>query len=81
MVRSSPLHQRKIVLRQRSHQSGWFKTFLCSQAVVDSSTPCAGLEEVYDLGELSPYEEAGLKAMIPELQASIQKGIDFVAQS
>jgi malate dehydrogenase len=39
------------------------------------------LEEVYDLGELSPYEEAGLKAMIPELQASIQKGIDFVAQS
>ena len=32
---------------------------------------------MYDLGELSEYEQAGLKALIPELKASIDKGIEF----
>ncbi len=37
----------------------------------------AGAEKVYDLGELTEFEEAGLKDAIPELKASIQKGIEF----
>ena len=41
--------------------------------------PCtrAGVEQIYGLGELSDYEKAGLKAMMPELRASIEKGIQF----
>lgn len=37
----------------------------------------AGAERIFDLGELSEFEEAGLKDAIPELKASIQKGIEF----
>lgn len=36
-----------------------------------------GVEAVYDTGVLTTYEKAALDAMIPELQSSIQKGIDF----
>jgi malate dehydrogenase len=36
-----------------------------------------GVEEVYGLGELNDYEKAGLKAMMPELKSSIEKGIEF----
>ena len=51
------------------------------QAILGS--PCAwhaaraGAEKVHDLGELSEYEQAGLKALIPELKSSIDKGIEF----
>lgn len=38
---------------------------------------CAGAEKVMGLGELTDFEQAGLKDAIPELKASIQKGIDF----
>ncbi len=38
---------------------------------------CAGAEKVMGLGELTEFEQAGLKDAIPELKASIQKGIDF----
>ncbi len=38
---------------------------------------CAGVEKIYDLGTLSDYEKAGVKALIPELTSSIQKGVDF----
>lgn len=38
----------------------------------------SGAEEVYPLGDLNDYEKEGLKAAIPELRSSIQKGIDFV---
>uniref|UniRef100_A0A061RAG2 Malate dehydrogenase n=1 Tax=Tetraselmis sp. GSL018 TaxID=582737 RepID=A0A061RAG2_9CHLO len=41
----------------------------------------SGVEEVYGLGKLSAYEEEALKAMMPELNAQIQKGIDFVHQA
>ena len=34
----------------------------------------AGVEQIYGLGELNDYEKAGLKAMMPELRASIEKG-------
>ena len=37
----------------------------------------AGVEEIYGLGSLNEYEQAGLKAMMPELRASIEKGIAF----
>jgi malate dehydrogenase len=33
---------------------------------------------VYGLDKLSDYEAEGLKAMMPELHSSIQKGMDFV---
>eukprot|EP00889_Picochlorum_renovo_P001235 jgi/Picre1/28265/NNA_003671.t1 len=36
-----------------------------------------GVEEVYGLGELNEYEQAGLKAMMPELKSSIDKGVEF----
>ncbi|CAL8461916.1 g1447 [Coccomyxa elongata] len=36
-----------------------------------------GAEKVMGLGELTEFEQAGLKDAIPELKASIQKGIDF----
>jgi malate dehydrogenase len=37
-----------------------------------------GVEKNLGLGQLSAYEEDLLKAAIPELQKSIQKGVDFV---
>ncbi len=38
----------------------------------------SGAEKVHPLPEgLTPYEQEAVKAMIPELQASIQKGVDF----
>ncbi|PRW61160.1 malate mitochondrial isoform B [Chlorella sorokiniana] len=40
-----------------------------------------GVEQVYGLGELNDYEKAGLKAMMPELRASIEKGISFAKES
>ena len=35
------------------------------------------MEEVYGLGELNEYEQAGLKAMMAELKDSIAKGEEF----
>jgi malate dehydrogenase len=40
--------------------------------------PCAGVEKVYGMGELNDYEKEALKAMMPELAASIEKGHKFV---
>lgn len=40
-----------------------------------------GVEEVYGLGELNEYEQAGLKAMMPELKSSIEKGVEFAKSS
>lgn len=40
-----------------------------------------GVEEVHGLGELTPYEKEGLKAMMSELHASIEKGYKFVAEN
>ena len=37
-----------------------------------------GVSEIYGLGDLSDYEQEGLKAMMPELTASIEKGVNFV---
>ena len=33
---------------------------------------------MYDLGTLSDYEKEAVKAMLPELQDQIKKGIEFV---
>jgi malate dehydrogenase len=45
------------------------------------ATPCKfgpnGVEEVLGYGDISPYEQAWLDKMLPELKAQIQKGIDF----
>ncbi|KFM24699.1 Malate dehydrogenase, mitochondrial [Auxenochlorella protothecoides] len=41
----------------------------------------AGVEEVYGLGELNDYERAGLKSLVPELQASIDKGVKFMQEA
>lgn len=40
-----------------------------------------GVEEVLELGPLSDYEKESLKALKPELKASIEKGIKFASQS
>lgn len=45
------------------------------------SLPCAGVEQIYGLGELNDYEKAGLKAMMPELRASIEKGVAFAKEN
>ena len=37
----------------------------------------AGAEKIFDLGELSEFEQAGLKDLIGELKSSIDKGIEF----
>lgn len=37
----------------------------------------AGAEKVMGLGELTEFEQASLKDAIPELKASIEKGIEF----
>ena len=46
------------------------------------STPCRlgpnGVEEVLHYGKLSPYEQAILDKMIPDLVAQANKGINFV---
>jgi malate dehydrogenase len=40
-----------------------------------------GVEAIYGLGELNDYEKAGLKAMVPELKASIDKGVQFAHEN
>ncbi|BFG27898.1 hypothetical protein CerSpe_141720 [Prunus speciosa] len=40
-----------------------------------------GVEEVLGLGPLSDREKQGLKSLIPELKASIEKGIKFAKES
>lgn len=45
------------------------------------SLGAAGVETVYGLGELNTYEAAALKAMMPELRASIEKGVKFAQES
>ena len=37
----------------------------------------AGVEHIYDLGDLNAYEQEGLKSAIVDLKDSIQKGVDF----
>ena len=39
----------------------------------DALTSLTGAEHVYDLGDLSDYEKAGLELLKPELKASIDK--------
>lgn len=39
------------------------------------------MEQIFGLGELSEAEKAGLKAMMPELRASIDKGLAFVKEA
>ncbi|XP_028763681.1 malate dehydrogenase, mitochondrial [Neltuma alba] len=39
-----------------------------------------GVEEVMGLGPLSDYEKQGLESLLPELKASIEKGIKFANQ-
>jgi len=41
----------------------------------------SGAEEIFGLGALSDYEQEGLKAMIPELASSIEKGIQFAKEN
>ncbi|XP_021811845.1 malate dehydrogenase, mitochondrial-like [Prunus avium] len=40
-----------------------------------------GVEEVLGLGPLSDHEKQGLQSLIPELKASIEKGIKFAKES
>ena len=37
----------------------------------------AGAEKIFDLGQLSEFEQAGMKDLIPELKDSIEKGFEF----
>ena len=51
-------------------------SFICT--LVTSVLPCTGVEKVHALPSgLSLYEQDALKALMPELSSSIQKGIDF----
>lgn len=36
-----------------------------------------GVEKVFDLGEISDFEKAGLAALLPDLIASIEVGLDY----
>jgi malate dehydrogenase len=49
------------------------------------STPCRlgpnGVEEVLSFGDLSDSEKSTLDAMIPDLKAQAQKGVDFVSNN
>mmetsp|Transcript_37102 Transcript_37102/g.118970 ORF Transcript_37102/g.118970 Transcript_37102/m.118970 type:complete len:337 (+) Transcript_37102:104-1114(+) len=38
-----------------------------------------GIKEIHSYGTLSPFEQQGLDAMLPDLIAQAQKGVDFVA--
>ena len=50
-------------------------SFFASRVLLGKS----GAEKVLPLPEgLTPYEQAGVKAMLPELASSIEKGVDFV---
>ncbi|KAI4320717.1 hypothetical protein MLD38_034167 [Melastoma candidum] len=40
-----------------------------------------GVEEVLGLGPISEYEKQGLESLMPELKASIEKGVKFAHQS
>uniref|UniRef100_A0A7N0V560 Malate dehydrogenase n=1 Tax=Kalanchoe fedtschenkoi TaxID=63787 RepID=A0A7N0V560_KALFE len=40
-----------------------------------------GVEEVLGLGPMSDFEKEGLEKLIPELKASIEKGVNFANQS
>ena len=53
----------------------------CNSVLGALYVPTAGVEQIYGLGTLSDYETAGLKAMMPELRASIEKGIAFAKES
>jgi malate dehydrogenase len=39
------------------------------------------VDTVYPLGDLSDYEKEGLAALVPELTASIEKGVKFVKEA
>jgi malate dehydrogenase len=45
------------------------------------ASPCKfgpnGVEEVLGYGDLTPYEQAWLEKLVPDLQKQIQKGVDF----
>ncbi len=62
-------------------QQGKARLWICMRCLLTqalSTCTCfAGAEKVFDLGELSDFEKAGLKDLIPELKASIDKGFEF----
>lgn len=37
-----------------------------------------GVKKIHDIGPLSAFEKEALDKMVPELEASIQKGVKFV---
>ncbi len=36
-----------------------------------------GVEDIFEIGEVTDFEQEGIEKLIPELKASIAKGIDF----
>jgi malate dehydrogenase len=40
----------------------------------------SGVGKIHPIGALSPFEEAGLAKAVPELKASIAKGVEFAAK-
>jgi hypothetical protein len=53
-----------------------------SQAWLSAGCCCAaGVDKIYGRGELNDYEQEGLKSMMPELIASIEKGIKFAKEN
>jgi len=46
------------------------------------ASPCKfgvnGVEEIMGYGEITPYEQAWLDKLVPDLKKQIQKGVDFV---
>ena len=39
------------------------------------------MEKIHGLGDLSEYEKAALKSMMPELISQIEKGVEFAKGS
>ena len=49
-------------------------TYFSSKALLSRE----GVEDIYPVGETTSYEKGKLKEMIPELNASIEAGYEFV---
>lgn len=42
---------------------------------------CAGVETIHPVGSMSDYEKEVMNSMMPELIASIEKGVKFVQEN
>ena len=75
----------ELVLRAQAGEEGIVACSFVENDITQApffSTPVLlgenGVEEVFHYGDLSPFEEEGLLAMLPDLVAQAEEGVDFV---